>query len=170
MSWIAGANVMLIVRAVIVGVLAGVIVIPRLVFTSVKDNWGKLPDDIDKTFLTVLKMAGLSLYPVWLLALLVSLLPMFTAGSIRLALDLYVSMPDIVLLAAGATALYIVGLRHDLRGSSSFVRLVVIVAVSAVFMYSGAFQYSLFGVFGVGALAGWIACVLTIIIASCIIE
>ncbi len=163
-------NISLALQAVAAGVLVGLVVIPRLVFTSVKDNWGKLPGDIDKTYITVLKMAGLSLYPVWLLSLVVSLVPMFTAGNVRLTLNLYVCLPAVLVVIAGATALYTVGLKYDLHGASSLVRLLVIVIVSALFQYLGTGLNDFHGIFGIGVLPAWLSCVLTVLAASYIIE
>ncbi len=164
------SNLSLVAQAVAVGAAPGIIVIPRLVFTTLKDNWGKRPGDIDKTYFTTLRIAGLSLFPVWLLALVAGLVPLFTADAVSLTINLYVSLPSVLIVIAAATALYVVGLKYDLHGASSFVRLLIIILVSAIFPFLNFCFDDLFGIFGIHSLPMWVAIPLTILIAAYIIE
>ncbi len=170
MEGLFALNVPLFSVAAVAGAVAGVVVVPRLVFTSVKDNWGKLPGDIDKTYITVLKMAGLSLYPVWLLAFLVSTVPLFSSPDVRVAINLYAVLPDILMMIACATALYIVGLKHDVDGVSSLVRLLVIIAVSAAMACPGAPGGNLCGALGAAGLPAWLGAGIAMFAAGYIIE
>ncbi len=162
----------LITQAILIGVIAGFILIPRLVFTSLKDNWGKMPDDIDKTYLTVLKIAGLSICPVWLFALVISFLPLFDSSDFRLILGVYAALPDMLLGMAGIMVLYIVGLKYDLHGTSSFVRLLAIILASMLFAFlCEPFPFhNLYGLFDINMLPVWLAGPLMLLVSSCLIE
>ncbi len=95
-------------------VLCGVVV-PWCVTTTLKDNWGKMPDDIDKTIYTIIKIGGIAFFP--LVCILATM-----------------SFPyDFAGILLGVTLLYLVGLRYDLRGATSLLRLVAILITSLLY-------------------------------------
>ncbi len=122
MSWAYFGGVIILLLLIVL-LLLGVFIVPRFVVTTLKDNFGKMPEEIDKTYYSIIKVGGISFFPLLcvdvalaIILLCTSELPnnnSFITGSMLL----------------GGTLLYMVGLRYDLRGVSSLVRLIVLLIV-----------------------------------------
>ncbi len=163
-------NLLFVVPAIVMGIVVGVMVTPRFIFTSLKDNWGKMPDDIDKTYITIIKIGGISFFPLWLITTLI--FTILAIGANESGLMTYVFYPflDLLPLCVCLMVLYMVGIRYDLSGMSSLVRLLTIIVVAAV---TPLFGFSLSGFYealGIHAMPMWIDYVLTILVTAYIIE
>ncbi len=116
--------------------LIAFLVLRRFVITTMKDNFGKMPEDIDKTYYSIIKIGGISLFPLWTTFLILYTFLYVIPGW-------YDGLDAIITLVIGSMALYVVGLRYDLQGASSLVRLLTIIFVSVLF----SFIYPWYGVF-----------------------
>ncbi len=155
----AHTDILFIVLPIVIALVVALIVVPRFVFTTMKDNWGKLPDDIDKTYYTVIRIGGLSLFPSLTFAIAASLFIFFWGVE-----------PTIFLILMGAILLFVVGLVYDLRGLDSFLRLVAIILVSALFPYLLLRTPDFSTIWLFHSLPAWLSCALIILFSSYVIE
>ncbi len=159
-----------VIVPLILGIIIGGIVIPRMMLVTVKNDWGKQPDDIDKNFYTALQVSGMSLFPVWLFTLCVSVLVPIYLGDGRFAPAVYEFVPRALFLISGATVLYIVGLKYDLNGSSSFVRMVSVIIAACLLSSSGLCIANFHGMFNIHEVPLWLGFGFTLLIIVGLIE
>ncbi len=155
----ATIDISFILLPVVIALVVGLIVVPRFVFTTMKDNWGKRPDDIDKTYYTIIKIGGLSLFPSLVFAIAASLF-----------LLAWVAEPTIFLIIMGSILLFVVGLVYDLRGLDSFIRLVAIILVSALFPFFVLHTPHFSNIWLFHAMPTWLSWVVIILISAYLIE
>ncbi len=164
------SNTYVALLSLVLGVIIGWLVIPRMILVTVKDNWGKVPGDIDKSYFAILQIAGLSLFPSFLLALSLTVTVVLLTGVSNVALYIYYYLPDLFVVFVALTGLFIVGLKYDLRGTSSFVRLMAIIISCCVFPLSGLYISDFHGVFGIHEIPSWLGIMLTMLATAYIIE
>ncbi len=163
-------DLLFVLVPLIIGIFVGGIVIPRMMLVAVKDDWGKSPEDIDKSYYTALEVSGMSLFPVWLFTLCVSVLAPLFFDDGRFAPAVYEFVPRALFLISGATVLYIIGLKYDLHGSSSFVRMVSVLIASSLLLASGLCITDFHGLFGIHIVPHWMGFAFTLCLSACMIE
>ncbi len=159
-----------VVVPLLLGILIGGVVVPRMMLVTVKNDWGKQPDDIDKNYFTAIGVSGMSLFPVWLFTLCVSVLaPLYLADG-RFVPAVYDFVPRALFLISGATVLYIVGLKYDLHGSSSFARMVAVIIAACLLSSSGLCITTFHGMFDIREVPLWLGFALTLFIIVGLIQ
>jgi len=160
----------LIIISIGIGLLLGSLVIPRMMMISIKDDFGRRPDDISTGTYKAIQVAGLSLFPVLLMTLCASLMVPMCFADEDMALRSSHMVPRVFQLITGCTMLFIVGLKYDMHGTSSFIRAAVVIGATCIFPASNMWINNLHGLFGIDEISIWIGAPLTIIIATFIIE
>ncbi len=163
------ADILLALLPAAVALLLSALVVPAFVFTTMKDNYGKGPNEIDKTYFSIVTIGGITLFPIVLLALI-------TWGCSVIAQYGYLPMPyphtllpTLILSAVGLILLFAVGLKYDLQGSSSLTRLIVIIiAAAAVPAIFAPLNYH--GLCGIHSLPIGVEYLVLLLIAAYIIE
>ena len=163
-------NLVFISVPLIIGIILGAYIVPRLMLVSIKGDWAQMPNDFDKKSYTALQIAGISIFPVFLVTICISFMAPMVTNNSNYAYTAYHMMPRILQIITGVTLLFIAGLKYDMNGSSSFVRFAAVFLASCLFPISHLNITNLHGLFGVYAIPLWLSAPLTVIISMYLIE
>lgn len=155
--------------ALLISIPLGIYIIPHMMMVSVKNQWDRRGDEIEKRGVRVYQIAGLSIFPILLLTLCISLMIPIAFNWEMLAKGCASMVPRCFSLITGGTLLYLVGLKHDMHGTGVGVRITTILLASAVFVASDMRIVSLHGLFGIDEIPLWVSVLLTTLIAFWII-
>ena len=147
----------------------GIYIIPRMMMISVKNTWDRRGDELNQGGVRVYQIAGISIFPLMLITLCATLMMPLVLPWQELAKECASMVPRTFSLITGSTLLYIVGLKYDLHGASTGIRLSAILLASCVFAASNMRIENLHGLFGIYMLPLWVSIPLTILTATYII-
>lgn len=147
----------------------GIYIIPRMMMVSVKNTWDKRGDDLSQGGVRVYQIAGLSIFPLLLITLCASLMIPLALPWHELANECASMVPRTFSLITGSTILYLVGLKYDLHGASTGIRITAIFLASCIFVASDMRIENLHGLFGIYQIPMWVSVPLTVLTASYII-
>lgn len=170
MNELLSQNIIFILAPLIIGVLFGAYVVPRLMLLSIKDDWAKMPNDFDKKSFTTIQIAGLSIYPVLLLTLCISFMVPMCFNSDSYSTRAYHMVPRILQVITGITILFIAGFKYDMHGSSSLFRFSSVLFASLLFPISKLCITDLHGLVGIYQIPEWIGYIITISLSIYLIE
>lgn len=154
----------------IIGLVLGAGIIPRMMLVSIKNDWAREPGQMKSKGYSVVQIAGLSLFPVLLLTLCVSLLLTLPFDGTSYSETAYHMIPRMLQLIAGAAVLFTAGLKYDMNGLSSLLRLFAIIGASVLFPLTGVCITDLHGLFGINEIPIWQGSILTTLISIAIVE
>lgn len=156
----------------VISILFALLIVRRMRIYSSSGMFLRNPDDIlDPGHSAVVCLGGMSLFPILLISLCLSM------GISRWLL--YYDIADyplsihgdrILQILAGGGLLYIVGLKHDMHGTFGGTRFLAMLVATAMFPLSGLWIRDLQGVFGLYAISPWLGIPLTIAISLYITE
>ena len=108
----------------IVGILLSIVILTRMRLFSASGTFFRTIDDADKDK-GVVEIGGIAIFPILLFSLCISLgLPKWFGFDSLSSSEVERSGLRIMQVVAGAALLYIVGLKNDLHGTSSKVKLI----------------------------------------------
>lgn len=153
----------------VIGIVFGSYVIPRMMLVSVKNHWTSNTDESDADTYKAIQIAGLSLFPVLLITLCSALMVPMCLAENDLARTFSNMVPRILQLISGMALLFITGLKFDMHGSSSLMRVGTIVFASCLFPASHIWINDLHGFLGIHELSFAVGAVLTVSLATYIV-
>ena len=151
-----------------ISLLLGVIIIPnmRLVATEKKVFLPKRAEDTRNA----LMISGITLFPIILIALCVSIALPRLLDMPELRLKVESTAMRIMQLIVGCSLLYITGLKDDLNGTRGSIKFAVICLTAMMFPATGLWIDNLHGLFGIGTLSPYVGMPLTVILVLYITE
>lgn len=154
----------------VIGLVLGAGIIPRMMLVSIKSDWARKPGQMLSKGYSAVQIAGLSLFPVLLLTLCVSFLLTVPFDGTSYSKAAYHMVPRMLQLIAGAAVLFTAGLKYDMNGLSSLLRLFAIITASALFSLTGICITDLHGIFDINEIPMWMGVILTTLLAVAIVE
>lgn len=140
-----------------------------MMMISVKNTWDRRGDELNQGGVRVYQIAGISIFPLLLITLCATLMMPLVLPWQGLAKECASMVPRTFSLITGSTLLYIVGLKNDLHGASTGIRLTAIMLASCIFAVSDMRIDNLHGLFGIYMLPLWVSVPITILTAAYII-
>ena len=154
----------------IVGIFLSIVILTRMRLFSASGTFFRTIDDADRDK-GVVEIGGIAIFPILLFSLCISLgLPKWFAFDSLSSSEVERSGLRIMQVVAGAALLYIVGLKNDLHGTSSKVKLITLFFVSCMFPVSNLWIKDLQGVFEIHDLPMWLGMPLTVFVVMYLTE
>lgn len=156
-------ELLIIIGACITAVLLGVIIIPNILLVSFRKRLFDVPDVRKVHKLSVPRLGGVCFFPITLFCICTSI-------SIRILLGGYngIFSPQIVsellLVTAGLTLLYIIGVKDDLVGVRYRKKFLVQLFAAAMIPLSGLYINNLYGLLGIYTVPSFIGIPLTLLL------
>lgn len=120
---------------------------------------------------TVVQIGGVSIFPLLLIVLSISLgLPKWFGLDDISRIEVEKSGLRIMQVVAGCAMLYVVGLKNDIHGTSSFVKFSVLFLAACIFPVSRLWIDNLQGLFGITDIPGYIGMPLSVILVMYMTE
>lgn len=163
------SNLFVMAIPFVIGMVLGCYVIPRMMLVSVKNHWANDEMGSDASTYKAIQIAGLSLFPVLLITLCSSLMVPMCLADNELAHTFSNMVPRILQLVSGMAFLFIAGLKYDMHGSSSLMRMGAIVLASCLFPASHIWINDLHGFLGIHELPFWLGSILTVVCSAYIV-
>ena len=142
--------------------LLGIVIIPKLRLVATEKKMF-LPKDGDRED-NSLMIGGISLFPIILIALCVSIALPYLFGMTELRIKVEATTMRIMQLIVGCSLLFIMGLKDDLNGTSGYVKLGVMLMAALMFPATGLWIGDLHGLFGLEQLAPYVGIPLTVLL------
>ena len=154
----------------IVGIFLSIVILTRMRLFSASGTFFRTIDDADRDK-GVVEIGGIAIFPILLFSLCISLgLPKWFGFDSLSSSEVERSGLRIMQVVAGAALLYIVGLKNDLHGTSSKVKLITLFFVSCMFPVSNLWIKDLQGVFEIHDLPMWLGMPLTVFVVMYLTE
>ena len=154
----------------IVGIFLSIVILTRMRLFSASGTFFRTIDDADRDK-GVVEIGGIAVFPILLFSLCISLgLPKWFGFDSLSSSEVERSGLRIMQVVAGAALLYIVGLKNDLHGTSSKVKLITLFFVSCMFPVSNLWIKDLQGVFEIHDLPMWLGMPLTVFVVMYLTE
>ena len=154
----------------IVGIFLSIVILTRMRLFSASGTFFRTIDDADNDK-GVVEIGGIAIFPILLFSLCISLgLPKWFGFDSLSSLEVEKSSLRIMQVVAGAALLYIVGLKNDLHGTSSKVKLITLFGVSCMFPISNLWIKDLQGVFEIHELPMLLSMPLTVFVVMYLTE
>lgn len=154
-------NYLFLAAGLIIAMLLGIILIPRILLISYKKKLFDIPDCRKVHETPVPRLGGLSFFPAILIALTLVIGGRYLLNSSG-AMPFFDADPYLLFVLAGVTMLYLVGEADDLVGVGYKVKFFVQIIVSCLMVFSGTWLHSLWGLFGIYELPVWVGMLLTV--------
>ncbi len=154
----------LLLSGILLSVLSGMVIIPRILVISHKKRLYDVPDARKVHTTPVPRLGGLSFFPVILMsmALVMGLRLHLWPG--ELSSLSWGMLPEYLFLFVGMTLLYLVGVCDDLVGVGYRYKFVVQVVSALLLVLSGNQLDSLSGLFGVYSIPSWVGVPCTVFV------
>ena len=154
----------------IISILLSVVIITRMRLFSASGTFFRTVDDADRER-GIVEIGGMAIFPILLVSLCISLgLPKWFGFDSLSSSEVERSGLRIMQVVAGAALLYIVGLKNDLHGTSSKVKLITLFCAASMFPVSKLWIVDLQGVFGIYELPYWVGMSLTVFVVMYLTE
>lgn len=156
-------NNLFLVGGFATAVIAGIFIIPNILFISHKKKLFDLPDERKVHKTPIPRLGGLSFFPVILISVFLSIgLKYMLCGQSDPEAECQ-ELVTLLLIFAGMTMLYLVGESDDLVGVGYKVKFLIQILASALMILSGNWIHSLAGLFGIYEIPAWIGIPLTLV-------
>lgn len=156
-------NNLFLVGGFATAVIAGMFIIPNILFISHKKKLFDLPDERKVHKTPIPRLGGLSFFPVILISVFLSIgLKYMLCGQSDPEAECQ-ELVTLLLIFAGMTMLYLVGESDDLVGVGYKVKFLIQILASALMILSGNWIHSLAGLFGIYEIPAWIGIPLTLV-------
>lgn len=154
----------------IISIILSLVILTRMRLFSASGTFFRTVDDADRER-GIVEIGGMAVFPILLVSLCISLgLPKWFGFDSLSSSEVERSGLRIMQVVAGAALLYIVGLKNDLHGTSSKVKLISLFCAACMFPVSNLWIVDMQGVFGIYEFANWIGMPLTIFVVMYLTE
>lgn len=157
-------NYIIILVPLLISILLSIYIMAKMRLVS--KNGALIPNYSEKKGDAIgVEIGGLSLFPVLLISLCVSLALPYLFGIEELRAVVEPAMMRIMQIIVGCSILYIVGLKNDLHGTDSRNEFFAILLTSAMFPATGLWIDDLNGLFGIHEVPAWVGMPVTVLLA-----
>ncbi len=157
-------NILLLVIGFLIAALMGQVIIPRILLISLRKRLFDVPDARKVHTHPIPRLGGLTFFPtiVFVLCFMLAFRVIFE----HLPNEVFqVSMAsEMLLLVAGMTLLYIVGIGDDLVGVRYKKKFYVQIASASLFPVAGLYINDFYGLLGIHAVTPWLGIPLTVLL------
>ena len=112
-----------------------------------------------------MEMGGLSLFPIMLISMCITMVLPHMLEMEELRQQVEPTTMRILQIIVGGAFLYIMGVKDDFHGTSSWNKFLVLFIVAAMFPASGLWINNLYGLFGIHQIPMWVGMPFTLLIA-----
>ena len=117
-----------------------------------------------------MEMGGLSLFPIMLISMCITMVLPHMLEMEELRQQVEPTTMRILQIIVGCAFLYIMGVKDDFHGTSSWNKFLVLFIVAAMFPASGLWINNLYGLFGIHAIPMWVGMPFTLLVALFLTE
>lgn len=117
-----------------------------------------------------MEMGGLSLFPIMLISMCITVALPHVLNMEELRLQVEPTTMRILQIIVGGAFLYIMGVKDDFHGTSSFNKFLILFLAAAMFPASGLWINDLYGLFGIHQIPMWVGMPLTVLVAIFLTE
>ena len=146
--------------------LLGLIVTPNMRLQGTEKKMFRPKQDQNDN----LKISGISLFPIILIALCISISLPYLLRMTELRAKVEPSTMRIMQLIVGCSLLFITGLKDDLNGTRGYIKMFIILFAAMMFPATNLWIDNLHGLFGIEELSPYIGMPLTVLLALYITE
>lgn len=157
-------NVILLVAGFLIAAFMGQIIIPRILLISLRKRLFDIPDERKVHTHPVPRLGGVTFYPTILFVLCVILAYRVIFQHLPNPLFTPTMASEMLLLIAGLTLLYIIGIGDDLVGVRYKKKFVIQIISASLFPAAGLYINNFYGVLGIYGLSPFIGIPLTILL------
>lgn len=117
-----------------------------------------------------MEMGGLSLFPIMLISMCITVALPHVLNMEELRLQVEPTTMRILQIIVGGAFLYIMGVKDDFHGTSSFNKFLILFLTAAMFPATGLWINDLYGLFGIHHIPMWVGMPLTLFVAIYLTE
>lgn len=157
-------NVILLVAGFLMAAVMGQIIIPRILLISLRKRLFDIPDERKVHTHPVPRLGGVTFYPTILFVLCVILAYRVIFEHLPNPIFTPAMASEMLLLIAGLTLLYIIGIGDDLVGVRYKKKFVIQIISASLFPAAGLYINNFYGLLGIYSLSPFIGIPLTILL------
>ena len=124
----------------------------------------------DKDGIVGMEIGGLSFFPIILISMCITMVLPYMLGMENLRQEVEPAAMRILQIMVGCAFLYIMGVKDDFHGTSTWNKFIVLFLTAIMFPASGLWINNLYGLFGVYEIPMWIGMPFTILVAIYLTE
>ena len=117
-----------------------------------------------------MEMGGLSLFPIMLISMCITVALPHVLNIDELRQQVEPTTMRILQIIVGGAFLYIMGVKDDFHGTSSFNKFLILFLAAAMFPASGLWINNLYGLFGIHEIPMWVGMPFTLFVAMYLTE
>ena len=117
-----------------------------------------------------MEMGGLSLFPIMLISMCITVALPHVLNMEELRLQVEPTTMRILQIIVGGAFLYIMGVKDDFHGTSSFNKFLILFIAAVMFPATGLWINDLYGLFGIHGIPAWVGMPLTVFVAIYLTE
>ena len=157
-------NIIFIIVAFLIAAIMGQIIIPRILFISLRKRLFDIPDKRKVHTHPVPRLGGVTFYLTILFVLCIMTTILIISGHFPSLVWKSEITCELLSVAAGLTLLYIVGIGDDLVGVRYRKKFIIQILSASFFPAAGLYINNFYGLFGIYGLSPWFGIPLTILL------